>query len=293
MSPESEEHKRIKEIVLENLKTLYGSALKEYPASGNIHDIKAVTSDGISIFVENVWASSKSNFQRDLTILHRSTDKVKIFIVNPKIMKSESFVREFEKTRMTEREKGFQVSDMIDGSKILTEPSYVQNEFSRIVKELVGEARKKDLKSKPVKNNKNQLNHSKYILLTRSYYQGLGDWAKANLIENLLLHGNDKLETSCLMQHFETGYYDEFWSPLMEYKSLIEKYKYPTVPFPPRFQEEIGGYGKSLRDAFEMIPETDRKRLLELKEHLLNFIDSTIFEVKNGRPLKGKCKYCP
>jgi hypothetical protein len=76
MSPETEEHKRIKDIVSRLLKIQYGLVLKEYPDSGNIHDVKAVTNDGISVFVENVWTSDKRNFQRDLNILHRSTDKV-------------------------------------------------------------------------------------------------------------------------------------------------------------------------------------------------------------------------
>jgi len=66
------------------------------------------------------------------------------------------------------------------------------------------------------------------------------------------------------MQHFETGYKEELWSPLMKYKKLMEKYDYPIVPFPPRFQEDIFSYGQSLREHFERIPEKDRKQLEEL-----------------------------
>ena len=166
--------------------------------------------------------------------------------------------------------------------------------FSGIVKKLASEVRKKDAKSKTARtNHNNKLQHSKYILLTRSDYQGLDHWAEVNLIENLLLHSNEKFEISSLMDHFKTGYYDELWSPLMEYKNLIEKYKHPIVPFPPRFQETIGGYGKSLTDTFEMIPERDRKRLLELKEQLLEKIQAVIFDVQNGISLKGWCAHCP
>jgi hypothetical protein len=63
MSPETAEHRQIKEIVSGFLKNQYGAVLQEYPDSGNIQDVKAVTNDGISIFVENVWTSKKGNFQ--------------------------------------------------------------------------------------------------------------------------------------------------------------------------------------------------------------------------------------
>jgi hypothetical protein len=143
-----------------------------------------------------------------------------------------------------------------------------------------------------VNSGQTDLKHSRNILLTRSDYQGLDHWAKVNLVENLIKHGNDKLEISCLMQHFKAGYSDEFWMPLMKYKELMEKYGNPIVPFPPRFQEDIFGYGQSLRDPFERIPEDDRKELLKLKEHLLAVIDKIIFGVKNGKPLKGRCEFC-
>ncbi len=292
MSPESEEHSKIKETVLENLRSKYGSGLKEYPDSGSINDVKVVTGDGISIFVENVWTSKKTNFDRDLNILLRSKDNVKILVVNPEILREGSLVREFQKTLMTEREKGFQVSPMIDGSKILNDPDYVQNEFSKIVAELVAEVRKGSDDKPASQNNQRRLKHSRFILLTRSDYQGLDNWAKVNLMGNLILHGNDQLETRCLMQHFETGYRDELWEPLMEYRSLAQKYDNPIVPFPPRFQEEIFGYGKDLENAFERIPETDKRRFLELKERFLDNIDKIIFWVRSGKPLKGKCDYC-
>ncbi len=292
MSPESKEHRIIKETILESLKTMYGSGLKEYADSGNIHDVKVVMGDGISISVEIVWASKRSNFNRDLNILLRSRDKVKILVVNPDLLKDALLVREFEKTRIAERIKGFQVSSMIDGSKILHDSDYVKNEFCRIVAELVTEAHKRPDDKSALQNNQGKLRHSRFILLTRTDYQGLDNWARVNLMENLILHGKDQLETACLIQHFETGYRDELWNPLMEYKILTQKYSNPIVPFPPRFQEEIGGYGKSLEYAFERIPETDKKRLLELKKKFLENIDKIIFGVRNGKPVKGICDYC-
>jgi hypothetical protein len=291
MSPETEEHRRIKEIVSDLLRMQYSSTLNEYPDSGNINDVMAVTNDGISVFVENVWTSNKGNFQRDLNILHRSVAEVKIFIVNPKILQDASLCREFEKTRMTERKKGFQVSNMIDGSMVLDEPDYVAKEFGNIVMELVIEARKKKSETRVAKRGiQSQLKHSRHILLTRSDYQGLDYWAEETLIENLLLHGNDQLATKSVMQHFETGYDNEFWSPLMEYKSLWDKYGHPIVPVPPQFHV---GYEGCLLEDFERIPVNDRERLRELKGQLIEKVRRMIFEVENGIPLKGRCDFCP
>lgn len=139
MCPETNEHRRIKEIVLSKLKDLYGAGLKEYPDSGQINDVYIITPNQIEIFVENIWTSTKNNFQRDLNILHRSSANVKILIVNPDILKNDSLVREFEKTRMAERKRGIAISDMIDGSRILAEPKFVDKEFVEIVEKFVKE----------------------------------------------------------------------------------------------------------------------------------------------------------
>lgn len=143
------------------------------------------------------------------------------------------------------------------------------------------------------KTEQTRLKHSKYILLTRSDYQGLENWAESTLIENLLTHSKDKLETVCLMQHFETGYRDNLWNPLMKYKELLQKYEYPIVPFPLKFRENIFGYEQSLIEPFERIPENDKKQMQELKAHLLDTVNKIIFGVKNGIPLDGKCEFCP
>lgn len=165
--------------------------------------------------------------------------------------------------------------------------------FEEIMK-LRSKGKKMPLASRTNKNTKQtQLKHSKYILLTRSDYQGLENWAETTLIENLLAHSKDKLETVCVMQHFETGYRDELWTPLMEYKELMQKYENPYVPFPPKFREYSFGYEQGLIEPFERIPENDQKQMQELKAHLLNTINKIIFGVKNGIPLKGECEFCP
>ena len=76
MSPETEEHRKIKEIVLGKLKEDYGAGLAEYPNVGNVNDAYVVASDGTAIFVENVWTSKRANFYRDLTILQRTDANV-------------------------------------------------------------------------------------------------------------------------------------------------------------------------------------------------------------------------
>ena len=57
MSPETDEHNKIKSILLKKLKEIYGSGLSEYPDSGHRKDVKIVIPNGISIFIEviTIW----------------------------------------------------------------------------------------------------------------------------------------------------------------------------------------------------------------------------------------------
>lgn len=125
------------------MKDIYGIGLKEYPSSGHFNDVFIITPNRIEIFVETIWTSTKSNFQRDLNILHRSTASVKILIVNPNILKNTSLRKDFEKTRISERQRGIAISDMIDGSQILNDPEFVNVRFVEIVKELVNDVQMK------------------------------------------------------------------------------------------------------------------------------------------------------
>jgi hypothetical protein len=140
LCPESIEHKKIKEIVLGKLKEMFGTGLNEYPHGGQINDAYVTTPNFGDIFVENVWTSAKKNFEHDLIILHRSPANVKILIANPKILKNQKLCNEFEKTKMAETSRFVAVSNMIDGSKILNDPQFVNEEFPRIVSELVKKA---------------------------------------------------------------------------------------------------------------------------------------------------------
>ena len=172
MSPETFEHRTIKEIVLTFLKTHYGTGLEEYPNSGNIHDIFVVTPDKIEIFVENIWTSKKSNFYRDMTILQRSPANVKILIVNPKILNNPSLTREFVKTKISEIKKGVAIADMINGSLILKNSEFVERDFKRIVEGLISEARNTrfHLSTLPTLMERSQLQNSKSpIIQTKEY----------------------------------------------------------------------------------------------------------------------------
>lgn len=134
MCPQTEAHKTIKEIVLKKLRETYGSGLTEYPDSGNIIDICIIAFANTKIFVEVIW---KGNFEHDLNILHNSDAQIKIVIVNPQILGNKKLIRGFQKTQMSEKKRGVQISDMIDGQKILESPQFRDEEFPRIVKELV------------------------------------------------------------------------------------------------------------------------------------------------------------
>jgi hypothetical protein len=146
--PETNEHKTIKEIVLKSMQELFEAGLIEYAHTGHVNDVYVVTNEGIKIFVETVWTSTRSNFERDLNILHRSDADVKLLIVNPEILAKEELFRSYEKTKLSERAKGIAISNMIDGSQIIRDPNFVKNMFQKIVQELVSTIRERNSQSK-------------------------------------------------------------------------------------------------------------------------------------------------
>ena len=104
-----------------------------------------------------------------------------------------------------------------------------------------------------------------FVILSHPFfsdYQGLDHWSETYLIENLLEVGLNKKsrEISCLMEHFETGYYVDLWVPLMKYKDNTSEVEDKTF---------------------------------RLKKEILEKIKDIIFSVKNGIPLEGSCQFCP
>ena len=133
-SSESLQHRKIKETVCEKLKEWTGATLQEYQSSGHELDVFAVTPTGISIYVEIVWSSSRSNFFRDMTMIQSSDADVKLVVVSPKILNNDKYQREFKKVAISQRRLNFAMyGDFIDGERMLNEPDYIETEIKGIV----------------------------------------------------------------------------------------------------------------------------------------------------------------
>jgi hypothetical protein len=135
---ESTEHKKIKEIISTKLKEWIGASLQEYPSAGHELDVFAVTSNGISVYVEIIWSPSKQNFYRDLSMVQQSDANIKLVIVSPEILTDEDYQREFSKVAISERRKGIAMhGELINGAKILSDTKYLDVEFKDIILSLI------------------------------------------------------------------------------------------------------------------------------------------------------------
>ena len=133
-SSESLQHRKIKEIICEKLKEWTGATLQEYQSSGHELDVFAVTPTGISIYVEIIWSSSRSNFFRDMTMIQSSDADVKLVVVSPRVLSNEKYQREFEKVAISQRRLNFAMyGDFIDGERMLNEPDYLETEIKGVV----------------------------------------------------------------------------------------------------------------------------------------------------------------
>jgi hypothetical protein len=139
---ESSQHKRIKEIIYAKLKEWTGATLEEYPSSGHQLDVYAVTRLGISIYVEIIWTSSRSNFLRDMLMVHTSDADVKLVVVSPDILTNDEFQRQFEKVAISQRRLNFAMhGSFIDGDRILNEHDYLETELKKIVLRLINQVK--------------------------------------------------------------------------------------------------------------------------------------------------------
>jgi hypothetical protein len=141
MPSETPEHVRLKEIMCQKLEEWFGVSLSEYQSSGHELDVLSISTNGLKLMVEIIWTPSAGNFFRDLTIMHQSDAQIKVVIVNEKILSKPEIEREFKKARISEAQKGFIVSSMINGSRILTDENYLNTDVKNQIMELISDSR--------------------------------------------------------------------------------------------------------------------------------------------------------
>jgi hypothetical protein len=135
---ETDEHKRIKGKIQQALQQwLKGAGISEYPHSGQEADVFYVTYNGTTIIVEIIWSDGYTHFLEDLHIIQNSNATVKIVIVNPTILNNERFVHHYDKIRVAEFVKGYLISRLIDGSKILRDAKYLNKTVRDIILNLL------------------------------------------------------------------------------------------------------------------------------------------------------------
>jgi len=123
--PESPEHTHIKKLLRQFFSNNYGVAVEEYYSSGFEIDVFSVTLSSVTIMVETIWTITATNFYRDLTIVLSEDAKVKIVIVNPKILENVKLVRYFERIKVSEARKGYSVIGML-GWSFSNEASFLE-----------------------------------------------------------------------------------------------------------------------------------------------------------------------
>jgi len=137
MSPESPEHFRIKEYMEARMREWFGASIDEYYDSGHELDVYAMTSSGVRFYIEVVWHPSLSHLKSDLLILERSQADIKVVIANPEIINNRTLVREYNKSVISQRNKGVQIwGIMINGKRILNDDKYIDVELKQILDSL-------------------------------------------------------------------------------------------------------------------------------------------------------------
>jgi len=125
----------------QKLEEWFGVSITEYPSSGHELDVLSISTNGVKLMVEIIWTPSPTNFFRDMTILYQSDAQIKVLIVNQEILSKQQLVRAFQKARISEIQKGYTVSPMINGNKILTDEHYLNTDVRNQITDLVSESR--------------------------------------------------------------------------------------------------------------------------------------------------------
>jgi len=139
--PESSSHIALKEALVTKLKAWYGASLDEYPSSGHELDVFAVTSSGVSVYIEIIWSPSRAQFDRDMSMLQQSDADVKLAVAHPDIIANRQMVRDFRKIVLAQRQQGKMIhGDLLDGQTILEDSEYVDHDLRNLVEQLVTQA---------------------------------------------------------------------------------------------------------------------------------------------------------
>jgi len=139
---ETEQHRRLKQIICNSLSMQIGASIKEYPSSGHELDVLAVTPDGVSIYVEIIWSDSRTHFLKDLNMLHESDADVKVAVVSPSILAKEEYKRDFLKAVIAQRRAGRLIlDDFVDGKKVLETPGYFEGQVIPHIVQLIAQLR--------------------------------------------------------------------------------------------------------------------------------------------------------
>lgn len=175
MKNETEQHKSLKLLLNNKLEEWFGASLSEYYDDGHELDVFAVSIKGITIMIEIIWTPTPANFYRDMMIFYDSDAKIKILIVNQEIFTKDDLVRKFKKTRIKETQRGFIVSNMINGNLLLEDENYLNNDFKSLIINLLTDAEiSQELTIDELKEqilSENHISHiiSKCITLAKKY----------------------------------------------------------------------------------------------------------------------------
>jgi hypothetical protein len=147
--PESENHKKIKDLIYNKLNEWYGCSIPEYYDEAHELDVYAVTTDGISIYTEVIWTSTEGNFLRDLMIIQRANADLIFVVVNPILIEMPERVREYQKTQTSKRKSKQKMSPMLNGDRILSDMNYVDYEIKQLIDSYLMEKREEGKPPQP------------------------------------------------------------------------------------------------------------------------------------------------
>ncbi|RIK82265.1 hypothetical protein DCC62_00540 [candidate division KSB1 bacterium] len=134
----------MKALFRDGLKRWVGASIEEYPSSGHELDIFCVTAEGISIYIEIIWTDSKTHFLSDINMLQQSDAAVKLVVGSPGVV--EKYQREFSKVVISQGRSGKIIhEEILDGSKILENLEYFENEVKRLILDLIEQAKQVNL----------------------------------------------------------------------------------------------------------------------------------------------------